>query len=417
MPKTITASAIISELQSSDMYLSVRGRLCDTKTNANGVAVTEAFIDEIVANQQKYVGIPLCADVRGLINDRTIGHMYNKLTGQFMSAIIGSMCSFEKETAEDGTPSLIIGARVMKRYSSVCKALAKLFAENRLKFSFELSCGEYTELDDGTLLIDASDANFLEGAAVVTFPACEDAVAMELVAECLSKGDENMAENEKIVEVAEETEPIVETASLEENTEEIVAEETENSVENTQLAEESQVNTEESEQTEDAQINAEEETAEVYVTHVTEQRETVRTYDDSTGVETSQTVVVENYAHGPANDSPAPAMAETDCDPEDDDKDKEQIDAESEHVPETDQTDVIAELKNSIQMLASELATLKETLSHHEEVAEQQAEPATVTAEAEKTWSLINPFVADIGAPRKYSLLDKDEHTTSYTLL
>ena len=224
--KKVTASAIISELQSSDMYIQVRGRLCDLKTNANGVAVTEGFIDEIIANEDKYIGIPLCADVRGLLNDKTIGHMYNRATGEFMSTIVGSMIHFEKEV-EDGNASLIINARIMKRYKAVCAAVANLFAEGRLKFSFEITCGDYQELDDGTMIIDASDLNYLEGAAIVTFPACEDAVAMELVAECLRKEGENMADQEMIVETAEteETAEVAETeTSLAEET--VAAEQT-----------------------------------------------------------------------------------------------------------------------------------------------------------------------------------------------
>ena len=59
--KKILASAVISELKSSDKHLTIRGKLCDTKTNLNGVRVTEAFIDEIVANADDYSGTPLCA--------------------------------------------------------------------------------------------------------------------------------------------------------------------------------------------------------------------------------------------------------------------------------------------------------------------------------------------------------------------
>jgi len=79
--KTFVASAIISELQSSDIYLTVKARLFDLNANLNGVRVTAAFLDEIVNNEEKYIGIPLCADVRGLLANETIGHMYDKRTG------------------------------------------------------------------------------------------------------------------------------------------------------------------------------------------------------------------------------------------------------------------------------------------------------------------------------------------------
>lgn len=61
------ASAIsISEAQPNDIYMTVRMRMCSTRTNLNGVAVTEAFIDSIVSNADKYTCIPLCADVNKL---------------------------------------------------------------------------------------------------------------------------------------------------------------------------------------------------------------------------------------------------------------------------------------------------------------------------------------------------------------
>lgn len=391
MQKKITASAIISELQSSDMYISVRGRLCDMKTNANGVAVTEAFIDEIVGNEEKYIGIPLCADVRGLINDRTIGHMYNKATGEFLSAIVGSMYHFEKEVV-DGNASLIINARIMKRYKAVCNAVAKLFSEGRLKFSFEITCGSYLQKDDGTILIDADESNYLEGAAIVSFPACEDAVAMELVAECLSKGDENMADNENIETVVAE-EPVIEAAEEVSETEA-----------------EQQVNAEDEEQ-----VNAETENASVIVRQEHEEVDAVHTYDTDSGEETHE------YNHHEVDVvQVVEAMAETeddhdDPDENDNDDEDEKCTAASEnvaHVPENDQAAVIAELKRSLDSLVAELKEIKQSISHHEvaETVVEENEPATVTADKdEKKWALLdNPFVSEIKQPKKYKLLDRD---------
>ena len=96
-PKKVVASAVISELQSSDMYLTLVARLFDLRANLNGVRVTEAFLDEIVENEAKYICHPLYADIRGLIANKTVGHMYNKKTGQFHSTQIGAFYHFEKE--------------------------------------------------------------------------------------------------------------------------------------------------------------------------------------------------------------------------------------------------------------------------------------------------------------------------------
>lgn len=154
-----------------------------------------------------------------------LGHCYNPNTGTFSSSIIGSFYKFEKEELESGELALIGYARILKRNKKVCKAVSELFADGNLKFSFEISCGEYEELDDSTILIDCADKNFIEGMCIVSFPACPAAIARDLVAEINGMGKEadQMNEMDKSAEViAEET--VVESAA-EETAEEVVAEE------------------------------------------------------------------------------------------------------------------------------------------------------------------------------------------------
>lgn len=38
-------------------------RMFSTRLNRNNMRVTEAFIDDIVAHKEQYIGMPLCADV------------------------------------------------------------------------------------------------------------------------------------------------------------------------------------------------------------------------------------------------------------------------------------------------------------------------------------------------------------------
>lgn len=286
--RTFIAS-VISEIQQSDIYLTVKARLFETPgANLNGVRVTPAFLDEIVANQDKYVGLPVCADVKALANGNYehLGHLYDARTGEFHSAQIGSFYQYEKEETADGA-ALIGYARIMKRNKAVCKAIAELFADNALKFSFEISCGSYRTLDDGTLEIDAGENNFLEGAAIVTFPACENAVALDLVAECNNiaddcrEGEDKMTDEAQSVVVAEEAavdvkaeaEAEVETA---ETTTEQVAETVEAEVEAEEKAEETE---------------AVDETAEVITHHEVTVEEYESTYDTETGVEVRESVV------------------------------------------------------------------------------------------------------------------------------
>lgn len=123
--------------------MSVRMRMFSTRPNGNGDAVTEAFINEIVANKEKYVCIPLCADTGKLLNGdyNGLGHMLDSRTGRFLSDQIGSFYNFEKVSDEYGV-SLIGEARIAKRNVEICNAINELFEAGKLNFSFELQVGE-----------------------------------------------------------------------------------------------------------------------------------------------------------------------------------------------------------------------------------------------------------------------------------
>lgn len=248
--------AAASEISSSDLYMTVKATMFTSPSaNLNGVRCTVAFIDEIVGNQQKYVGLPLCADITKLENGlyKNLGHCYNSRTGTFTSTMIGSFYKFEKAEVKEGETALIGYARVLKRNKKVCRAISELFADGNLKFSFEITCGEYEKMSDGTIMIDASEKNYLEGMAIVSMPACPDAVALELVAE--------------ITGIGKEAEPM-------EKDKQIAAEE---AAENTEATE----------------------TAATYVTQTHVEHDRVSTYDTETGVSTETTVTVEQQVNGP----------------------------------------------------------------------------------------------------------------------
>ena len=60
----LASDVSISEQQdSNDLYLLIEMRLCSTNPNGNREGVTEAFIDSIVENQEKYMCLPLYADL------------------------------------------------------------------------------------------------------------------------------------------------------------------------------------------------------------------------------------------------------------------------------------------------------------------------------------------------------------------
>jgi len=427
--KTCIAS-VVSEIKSSDIYLTVKARLFETPgANLNGVRVTPAFLSEIVEHQDDYVGLPLCADVKALANGnyQHLGHLYDARTGEFHSAQIGSFYQFEEEKTEEGA-ALIGYARILKRNKAVCRAISELFADNALKFSFEISCGSYRELEDGTIEIDASEDNFLEGAAVVTFPACQSAVALDLVAELTDDGKEgeNMTDVNENVAIATS-----ENKAETEEDKEVVAE-AENPAE---------PETEAVEHTAEADATAEnaEETAELVVTETHYETDRVEAYDTDTGAYTEQTVSVETRTTAPVepvyaeNEVAESAQNETvpagqaqiaedkpaeDEEPEDETASKKEPD---EKCAETETVETAE--KNSTDAIAQVIAELKdEVAALRKELAELKAEPAKIVAEAAgQVLAETNPFMDSMTVgdqEKKYRLLESDKNTVSvYTLL
>ena len=52
------SQVMISETQFNDIYMTVLMRMFSTRPNRNGYAVSEAFMDNIVANAAKYTCLP-----------------------------------------------------------------------------------------------------------------------------------------------------------------------------------------------------------------------------------------------------------------------------------------------------------------------------------------------------------------------
>lgn len=173
----------VSELKSNRKYFSVSMRMFSTRANLNQCAVTEAFIDDIIANKGDYVCMPLCADVAKLKRKdyRGLTHMYDKSTGTFLADEIGSFYDYEKVSDEFGV-SLIGYARINKRSKLVCEAIQELYDNNALNFSFEISAGVVT-IENGISIVDANEENELTAMAVVSVPAYPESKALELVAE------------------------------------------------------------------------------------------------------------------------------------------------------------------------------------------------------------------------------------------
>lgn len=395
--KKVAFASVVSEIQQSDIYLTIKGRLFEApKANLNGVRVTPAFLDEIVINSDNYVGLPLYADVSNLANGNynRLGHMYDPDTGEFRSTQIGSFYKFEKENLNNG--SCLIGyARVPKRNKNVCRAVSTLFAEGKLKFSFEISCGSYTELEDGTISIDVGGGNVFEGEAIVSFPACEDAVALELVAECNAINNDGKEELDMHVKdiVAEEVENIetvavenIETVAEAENAEAETVEETETAeVTETEVASEEDAAckkkkcSEEEEEDSEKKTASEQDTAEIAESESEEEKE---------------------------------KYEEEESDEEESEKEKKEQCAETRIVEANEIKEYTLVTKESVEIekLIASVSSLTELVaSMKEELASLK-----VVKPVEES----NPFMAEINlTPKKYSLLDPVETTNNRTLL
>lgn len=226
--------SISEESKLNPIFLTVDVKLCDSAVNKNHEGVTEAFIDDVVNRQGDHVCLPFYADVKNLLaeNYEQLGHLYNKVTRKFGTQMIGSMSEFYADTDENGIESLYGKIKVPKRDRDIVYRLVDLYEMGRFAVSVELTYNpKEVVLKDGGKFIEASENSSLTGLCLVWKPACEDAYALDMVAE-------EADDSEEIVAESEEQPGRGETSSMKEE-EKIVAEEQEEQEE--QMTAESEV--------------------------------------------------------------------------------------------------------------------------------------------------------------------------------
>jgi len=228
----LASEVMISEEEQklNPVFLSIKLKLADNIGNRNNEGITAAFISDLINRQEEFECLPFYADVKNLLarNYDNLGHMYNRVTKRFSSTQIGSLTDFYSETDNNGVISLYATARVPKREIEICERLAELYGLGKLNVSFEIRFNpEYTVVKDGVIYIDANDDNALTGIALVSVPACEDAIALDMVASVANDSDEIVADGEAQSAERGETETMPKememTAEVEET---VVAEET-----------------------------------------------------------------------------------------------------------------------------------------------------------------------------------------------
>ena len=220
----LASEVTIAEEEKLDpVFLKITMKLADNMGNKNREGITAAFISDLINRQEEFNCLPFYADTKNLLarNYDQLTHMYNRFTKKFSSTQIGSLTDFYSKADNNGVISLYATARVPKREREICIRLAELYDLGKLCVSFEVRYNpEHTINKDGILFIDAHEDNALTGMALVSVPACDDAVALDMVAE-VAGGSDIVAESEEQISERGETETMPKeknmTAEVEEN--------------------------------------------------------------------------------------------------------------------------------------------------------------------------------------------------------
>lgn len=205
MKDKISVKPKIVELQNAnDIYMTMNICILSNDVNYNNAQFTNDFIDGVIENKDKYIGIPFLASREKLKNGDfdNLTHELNTDTGQLETDQIGSFVDFWKEEI-DGADCLMGQIRIFKRFPEVCSAIKTLFSEGLLETSCEVLVSEYQEIsEEGIRLIHYNNGkNALIGSACVTHGAEKRAKGTLLIAEAYQrdiqkqKGDIAMPQN------------------------------------------------------------------------------------------------------------------------------------------------------------------------------------------------------------------------------
>ncbi|AAK79105.1 hypothetical protein BJV85_002866 [Clostridium acetobutylicum] len=179
----------------SDLFLIIDFLLNDTNTNLNGVRYSKEFLQEIVDNQEEYVGLPLKVDLNNLVSGNTenLTHNYSPITNKFYNQMIGSFVKFYSTKSDDDIYELAGQVRIPKEFKDACDIIQQLYEDEALFVSYEILVGKYTEENNGEIkFVDVDESNKLSGYSIVSTPAVVSAKATKLVAELLNiKESEN----------------------------------------------------------------------------------------------------------------------------------------------------------------------------------------------------------------------------------
>lgn len=226
MTTKVSIKPKIMELQSTnEIYMTMNIAILSNDVNYNSARFTDDFINGVVENKERYIGIPFLASREKLEDGEydNLSHELNLDSGKLETDQIGSFVDFWKEEI-DGATCLMGQIRIFKRFPEVCSAIKELYADDVLETSCEVLVSSYADMsDDGIRSIHYNDGdNALIGSAVVTTGAERRAKPTMLVAEAykkdmisIQKGEKELPKTKDKVEVANKGVKVKYSGSLE----------------------------------------------------------------------------------------------------------------------------------------------------------------------------------------------------------
>ena len=182
--------------ESNDIYMTLNFPILSNDVNYNNLQFTDDFINGVVENKDKYIGIPLVVNREKLESGEydDLGHELKD--GQLLTDQVGSHVDFWSEEI-DGALCLMSSIRVMKRFPNVCEAIVELYNNGDLESSCEVLVSDYLEItEDKVRKVHYNGGkNIYIGSAIVSEPAESRSRATLLVAEAYKKDIEEKGDN------------------------------------------------------------------------------------------------------------------------------------------------------------------------------------------------------------------------------
>lgn len=179
---------------SNDVYMELSMCILTDQPNLNNLKFNESYIKGVVANKDRFIGIPLVVNRTKLENGffASLNHELDKHTSVLKTDTIGTFVDFREETDAEGALKLMGDVRILKRYPTVCESIITLYESGDLEFSCEAMVYGYESIDDDTGIRNVDyefegKVNSLFGSCIVSEPAEVKSKPTLLVAQALEK--------------------------------------------------------------------------------------------------------------------------------------------------------------------------------------------------------------------------------------